>query len=606
MSAMPMDQFSRPAPRSPQSHDPRAGAARVVDIPAGRIPARRWLVLSLIVGTCLLLAGFMLRLFLYNGLTAIEVVMLLAYIVTLPWIAVGFWNAIIGFWLLSRHGDPAVAVTPQIQRAGPSDPVTARTAIVMPIRHERVSEAIRRFEAVQRDLARTAWADRFDYHVLSDSDDLAIASEEEAAVDAWRLRAPGVSISYRRREENIGYKAGNIAEFLRRRHQDYDFFLPLDADSAMGAEAVLRLVRIGQANPQIGILQGLIVGTPPHTLFAHVFQFGMRQVMRTFTLGAAWWQADCGPYWGHNALIRAKAFHDHCLLDPIPGTGVLSGDILSHDQVEAVLMRRAGFETRVYATEDDSFEDNPPTLPDFIKRELRWCTGNLQYFRLLGTPGLKPMSRLQLVMAILAYLNSAAWFIFIGLGAGMAGFGTQFAGVPVAEGLALFILVILMSLSPKLMGLLQVLLDPELSAAYGGRLRAGISGLLEAIFATLISPAVAFAVMLCVFRMCLGRRLGWAAQQRDRDRLSWREAAQSLWPQTLAGLGLTALLIATAPWAIPFTTPILLALVGAIPIAVLTAHPILTHAAKKAGLFSTPEETAVARGAPLHAVLAAA
>src|SRR6185503_12995327 len=179
---------------------------------------------------------------------------------------------------------------------------------------------------------------------------------------AWRGR---ISLTYRRREANTGFKAGNIRDFCDRWGDQHDHALVLDADSLMTAEAVLRLVRIMQANPQLGILQSLVIGMPSTSAFARIFQFGMRLGMRSYTIGSAWWQGDCGPYWGHNAVIRLKPFIAHCHIPARPdGT-----HILSHDQIEAVLMRRAGYEVRVLPEEGASWEENPPTLLEFIRRD---------------------------------------------------------------------------------------------------------------------------------------------------------------------------------------------------------------------------------------------
>ena len=163
--------------------------------------------------------------------------------------------------------------------------------------------------------------------------------------------------------------------------------LPLDADSLMAGEAVLRLVRIMQAHPRLGILQSLVVGAPAASAFARIFQFGMRHGMRAYTMGSAWWIGDCGPFWGHNAVVRIAPFREHCGLPILPGGPPLGGHVLSHDQVEAALMRRAGYEVRVLPEERGSWEENPPTIFEFSARDLRWCQGNMQYWRLLGTAG---------------------------------------------------------------------------------------------------------------------------------------------------------------------------------------------------------------------------
>ena len=86
-----------------------------------------------------------------------------------------------------------------------------------------------------------------------------------------------------------------------------------------------------------------------------------------------------------------------------------------HDQVEATLMRRAGYEVRVLPEERGSWEENPPTMLEFARRDVRWCQGNMQYLKLLDLPGLYPMSRFQLVWAILMFIGIPAWTLMIAL-----------------------------------------------------------------------------------------------------------------------------------------------------------------------------------------------
>ncbi|MEO1189721.1 MAG: glucans biosynthesis glucosyltransferase MdoH, partial [Pseudomonadota bacterium] len=420
---------------------------------------RRRVFLILTLATMAGLIGVLAGLMGHGGITLIEGAMLAAFAVTLPWIVVGFWNGIIGFILTWRYDDPGSLVTPALAHERPDAPIQSRVAIVMAIRNEDATQSVQRLERIQLGLNRTEWADHFDFHVLSDSDDPKIVAQEDAVVAAWKSRSPDASIHYRCRTENSGFKAGNIMEFLDRCGEEYDFYLPLDADSMMAPSAILRLVRIMEASPEIGILQGLIVGAPSNTFFTRALQFGNRHNMRSYTLGSAWWQADCGPYWGHNALIRTLPFRRHCRLPYLDGHGPLSGHVLSHDQLEAAMIRKAGYEVRVLPLEDQSFEANPPSLPDFIKRELRWCNGNFQYLRLLNTTGFLPMSRVQLILAILGYAGALAWFVFLTLMSGLAGGTDQISGIPLAAGLTFFALMITISLTPKLMGLAQVLVD---------------------------------------------------------------------------------------------------------------------------------------------------
>lgn len=559
----------------------------------GTIAARRRLVLGLNAATVLLLFAGMASIFAPMGITLTEIVLLTCFALTLPWLSIGFWNSVMGLLLDRRRGaDSAAHVTPALARARDDAPITARIAILMPLRNEDPDVSVDRLERLEAEIAQSLWAGRFSYHVLSDSDDPDIALKEEARIALWRKARPNARIHYRRRTENSGYKAGNIAEFLHRPEGESDFFLPLDADSAMEAATVFRLIRVMQASPEIGMVQSLVTGLPSRSFFTRAFQFGMRHGMRSFTLGSAWWQGDCGPNWGHNVLIRTQPFRMHCMLPVLPGRGPLSGAILSHDQLEAALIRRAGFEVRVMAEESGSFEENPPSLVDFIRRELRWMNGNLQYLRLLGLRGLKPVSRIQLVLAILMYVSAPAWMAFIVIGAGMTAVPGQLSTEASTTGLALFAVILTLSLSPKIMGLAQVLGCRQSSAAYGGRGRVLLGGLAEIAFSMLIAPIVAFSLSRFAIGLMFGQRIGWNAQQRSRDRLEWREAAAVLWPQTLFGLALAVWFATFAQWALIFGAPILLALIGAIPIAVLSTQPALGRWSMRVRLFDIPEDRA--------------
>ena len=235
---------------------------------------------------------------------------------------------------------------------------------------------------------RTGEGAQFSYFVLSDTNDPAVAAAEERAVEAWKAADPDRDrIVYRRRSDNTGFKAGNVRDFCERWGKDYALMLPLDADSLMAGPEIVRLVRMMQAHPRIGILQSLVVGMPSSSAFARIFQFGMRHGMRAYTMGQAWWVGDCGPFWGHNALVRIKPFHEQCDLPILPGKPPLGGHVLSHDQVEATLMRRAGYEVRVLPEERGSWEENPPTMLEFAQRDVRWCQGNMQYIKLLEPAG---------------------------------------------------------------------------------------------------------------------------------------------------------------------------------------------------------------------------
>jgi membrane glycosyltransferase len=554
---------------------------------------RRLIVLALVLVTYAVVLVTLARILATNGWTTIDLGLFVAFAISTPWTILGFCNAMIGLVLVHGTRDALAHAAPFLNRVASDDAVHARTAVVMTLRNEPPARAFARLRIIKTSLDATGHGGSFDYFVLSDTSRPDVAEDEEREFAALSIEAPG-GWHYRRRELNTGYKAGNIRDFCERWGSAYEFMLPLDADSLMSGDAILRLVRVAQAQPKLGILQSLVVGTPAASGFARLFQFGMRHGMRSYTLGSAWWQGDCGPYWGHNALVRIKPFADHCALPILPGAPPLGGHVLSHDQIEAVMMRRAGFEVRVLPEEGGSWEDNPPTLMDFTQRDLRWCQGNMQYFRLIGLKGLLPTGRVQIGLAILMYLGAAAWMAFILLGAAKAFEVAQDGDVfPVETGIALFAVMYTMSLAPKIAGLLDVLLRPSERARYGGTASILAGAGVEFLFTTLLAPVASMRVTIFMGGLLFGRAVIWDGQQRDGYRLAWRDAARGLWPQTLAGL-LLALAIGWAqPAALAWAAPVLVAFILAIPFAVISASPAFGAWCLKRGLCRIPEEISV-------------
>ncbi len=564
-----------------------------VTTPAGlqdkrALARRRAVVLALNLATLALLTAGIWQVFAPGGFTAADWVILAGFLVGAPWTVMGLWNALLGLWLLHGRRDGLAAVAPHLAAGDGAAPIRSRVAVVMCLRNEPPQRSFDRLLAMRESLDATGWGQAFDIHILSDTSDAEIANAEARLFSEHRAGL-GAGARYRRRRVNTGFKAGNLREFVMGRGLDYDLFIPLDSDSLMSGDAMLRLVRVMEAHPRVGILQSLVVGSPAASAFARIFQFGMRHGMRSFTMGATWWQGDCGPFWGHNAAIRMDAFRKHCRLPVLPGTPPLGGHILSHDQVEAALMRRAGYEVRVIPVEGESWEDNPPTLADFTKRDLRWCQGNMQYFQLLGLKGLRPTSWFQLFAAIMMYFAAPAWMLMT-VAAGSKLFAPD-TGVDAAMGIAMFFVMISVSLVPKLAGLLDIALTRGGARAYGGRLRFALGGLTEVVFSMLTAPVVAFRVTLFLVGLLFGKRVTWSGQNRDAYRLGWGEAARGLWPQTFFGLTFGGLIVGmaglgTLAWAAPMVAGMALA----IPLAVLTAHPAVGAWATRRKLCAVPEE----------------
>jgi membrane glycosyltransferase len=562
-------------------------------------PALRWrragFVLA-VTATVLGLLWLMSATLFVQKVDAMGLAMLLAFAITLPWTVIGFWNAAIGLALMAASRNAAGLVAPHMHADDARQPIDTSTALLACIRNEDTGRLSHNLAWMLEGLVHSGEAAAFHLYLLSDSDEPeTVAAEARMLAELQARFGAAIALHYRRREQPRGFKAGNIRDFCERWGHEHDYAIVLDADSVMTPQAMLRLVRIMQARPSIGILQTLVTGLPSGSAFTRMFQFGMRLGMRSYTLGAASWQGDCGPYWGHNAILRLQPFTEHCELPMLPGSPPLGGPVLSHDQLEAVLMRRAGYEVRALPDEQGSWEENPPNLLEFIRRDLRWCQGNMQYLQLLNLPRLLPVSRSQLLLAIAMYLGAPAWLGFLVLG--------LWREQPFRPdlGIALLFTMLAMGLAPKLATLVDVLLRRSLRRAYGGapRIMGGI--VLEFVFWLLTAPVVAVAVTAFLFGLPFGRRVGWTAQQRDVQRIDWHVALRGLWPQTLLGLVLGAVVWTRMPGALWFWSPILAGLIGSIPLAWVTAHPAVGRWMVRWGLCRVPEEAPMASGlAPLR------
>lgn len=515
----------------------------------------------------------------------------IAFAIAAPWMVLGVWNSCLGFWLLHVCSDGLTCVAPFLEARNSNAPLTYSTAIIMTLRHEDPGRAFARLRAVMESLLATGHGAHFSFFVLSDSTDGHFTAQEDEAFAQWSAWAQtqNARLYHRRRSSNEGYKAGNISDFCERWGDQYEFMLPLDADSLMSGDAIVDLVRIAQAHPRIGILQSLVVGAPSSSFFARLFQFGMRHGMRSYTMGSAYWAGDCGPFWGHNALVRIKPFRDFCSLPQINARAPLGGAILSHDQVEAVLMRRAGYEVRVVPVETQSYEDNPPHMLEFARRDMRWCQGNMQYFYLLGLKDILPMSRFQLLWAIMMFLGVPAWaliLLLIGLKAQTA---YSFGPDQIAHAQAFYLTFLVLSFMPKIMGWLDRLYTKGGSAHYGGAGLFLVNIVSEIIFSLLLGAGVSFSTGLFMLGLIVGQSIIWSGQSRDAQGLSWRACSAALWPASLFGLLLWALYI-SVPALIVWSLPLTLGYVLAIPFAYVTADPALGQWAKAKGLGAIPED----------------
>lgn len=553
---------------------------------------RRLLVAGLNLATLAALLYGLAHVLAAGGWSLADIVIFIAFLFGAPWTVLGFWNAAIGLWLLHGVEDGLERVAPFAAVGDEATPLAIRTAILMTLRNEDPARAFRRLAIVKQSLDATGEGAWFDYFVLSDTNDDAVAEAEEKLAASFAATIGDASrLTYRRRTDNAGYKAGNVRDFCERWGDRYELMLPLDADSVMSGDAIVRLTRMMQAWPKLGILQSLVVGMPSKSAFARIFQFGMRHGMRPYTMGSAWWIGDCGPFWGHNALVRIAPFRDECHLPVLPGGPPLGGPVMSHDQVEATLMRRAGYEVRVLPVEMGSWEENPPTMLEFARRDLRWCLGNLQYLKLMDIPGLKFMSRFQLAWAILMFIGLPAWTLMIALLPLKVWEDRGLAGYPAGFAAFLYVLFFTMYLSPKLAGFADILLSKGGTKRYGGTGRFVASSLIEIVFAFLQGAVSTFRTTIFMVGLAFGKaKIGWNGQARDAHALSFATAFEGLWPHLLFGLYIFGTLALLSPTVLIWSLPLTAGYVLAIPFAMLTASPALGRWFARRGLCGIPED----------------
>jgi membrane glycosyltransferase len=553
---------------------------------------RRWIAALLNLGTLAALLWATAWILSAGGWTVAEGVFLAAIALAAPWTVLGVWNGLFGLWMLHGPRDRDAAMAPHMTAGADDAPLRLRVAVLMTIRNESAARSVARMRLIKSSLDRTGAGAAFDYFVLSDTSLAEVAAEEEAEMAAWRDAEPddAARIFYRRRLDNAGFKAGNLREFCARWGDGYETMLVLDADSLMDGPTILRMARIMQAHPRIGILQSLIVAIPADSAFARCFQFGMRAAMRAYTPGYAWWSGDCGPFWGHNAMVRIAPFATACHLPVLPGKPPFGGPILSHDQVEAALMRKAGYEVRVMPDESGSWEGNPPTLGQFAQRDLRWCQGNLQYIRLLGLPGLKPASRFQLLWAILMFAGIPAWTLAIAALPFVAHAASVTPGFPAAAAASLYLAFLVMVLTPKLAGWADAALTPGAIARHGGAARFVAGIVTEIVFGLMLWAVSSFHTTLFIVGFAFGRSTGWGSQARDAHAMPWRASLAQFLPETVFGIAVGAALFAIAPPLLAWSLPLIAGQILAAPLAVATADPRLGAWMRRAGICAIPED----------------
>jgi len=580
----------------------------VLPADAIRIPGRslrRYVYVILSVLTAISGVYIMFDILSANELTALEAVILMLFGISFTWLALAFWSGLFGFFLQMLRIDPLTLKSTKGMLEDQS-PITCRTAVVMPVYNEDTHRVIAGFEATLRSLEKTGEIAHFDFFLLSDTTNLTIAQAER---DAWqqlteRLGELSKQAFYRRREKNTARKVGNLAEFCQRWGANYENMIVLDADSIMAGDCLLKMVRAMQANPRTGLIQTIPIPVRQTTFFGRFVQFAAVLYSPMLATGLAFWQTDAANYWGHNAIIRMRAFIDHCGLPTLPGKAPFGGDILSHDFVEAAMLRRAGWDVFLLADLEGSYEEVPCNIIDYAKRDRRWVQGNIQHLGIVTTKDLHPINRMHFLLGAIAYITSLIWLLMLALSTADAVVRAINSNVyftetyqlyptwPIAKTeliIALILLTTTLLMGPKLLGVIVALTHRR--KQFGGA-RAIIKGtIIETIFAVLIAPIMMIYHAYFVISVLLGFKVNWDSQDREGRLLPWGECIARTSKMTSAAIAWGVLTYFYAPIFFWWLLPVITGLVLAAPLVRYSSSLDWGRGTRAHKIFISPDET---------------
>ena len=535
-----------------------------------------------------------------GGITLLKWLLLILFVANFSWIAISFSSALLGFvWLLFFAPKP-----PPLP-----DRLSARTAVVMPIYNESTARVFAALQAIAEEIHATGLADSFDYFLLSDTTDPDVWIAEERAFLAIRERlGDRARVFYRHRPKNTSRKAGNIADFVSRWGGLYEHMLVLDADSLMTAHSIVSLATAMEADPDSGIIQTLPLIINRNTLFARLQQFAARIYGPVIASGLSLWMGRDGNYWGHNAIIRTAAFAAHCGLPDLRGKPPFGGHILSHDFVEAALIRRAGYAVYMLPVLGGSFEESPPSLIDVGTRDRRWCQGNLQHIRVMFASGFHLASRQHFATGIMGYVASPLWMtqLLVGLVLVLQSayfrpeyFTQEFTLFPVwprfdaQRALDLFAVTMSVLLAPKGFGLLLALFDNSTRRASGGGTRLVLSALVEVIMSALFAPIMMLIQSGSVMQILFGRDTGWSPQRRNDGSIPFIDIVRRHRSHVILGIVTLVAGMAISPSLVAWMSPTIAGLILAILLSWASGQLSIGMALKRVGLLRTPEEAVV-------------
>ncbi|MDP2128974.1 MAG: glucans biosynthesis glucosyltransferase MdoH [Pseudohongiella sp.] len=529
-----------------------------------------------------------------TDVTALQWLLLVLFVITFGWIALAASSAIAGLFLGHPRPKAAKEAKPQ-----------GKTALLMPVYNEDPAATCAALHAMASALIAKQLHNCFEIFIISDSTDPAVWVKETAAVAQLRQELQNqIPVWYRRRYHNTARKAGNVEDFVTRWGARYEYMIVLDADSLIAADTLSFMVREMDADAHCGILQTLPRLYAGKTLFARLQQFAGTLYGPVVAHAITAWQGDDGNYWGHNAIIRTHAFASAAGLPVMPGPRPFGGHIMSHDFVEAALIRRAGWSVRMMPAQPGSWEESPPTLLDSAIRDRRWAQGNMQHLGVIPTKGMRWPNRVHMMIGVMSYLASPLWLAMMTVGLVISGqIATQefvyfteefqlFPNWPVFDSqrmIELFIFTMGVLLLPKAIGFLAGLFRRDIRQGLGP-IRLALSVFVELLFSILFAPIFMMIHTRQLWEIVRGKDSGWSTQQRDSHGTDWKLMFSLHWFHTAMGLAVTGVLVWLENPLLYWMLPTVVGLILAIPLSALSGSKSFGNFLAWLGLLRIPEE----------------
>jgi membrane glycosyltransferase len=531
-----------------------------------------------------------------GGMMGLEYGLLFLIGLMFLWVSLSVSTALVGLFGPPRTRGQADGADGAVPFVAPLS-----VGLLVPVYNETAADVFGNAAAMLNDLADLRTRHTFTLFILSDTQDPMIAAQEEMAYALLRAQTPAQQgIFYRRRAQNTDKKIGNLVDWVTGWGAGYDAMLVLDADSLMDARSIGQLADALAEDPSAGLIQSFPNLIAAQTLFARVQQFSCAAYGWLLADGLARWAQHDSNYWGHNAIMRTRAFASAAGLPHLRGLRGQDQLIMSHDFVEAALLRRAGWGVRFLPRLSGSFEETPPTLIDYVLRDRRWCRGNLQHLRLVGARGFHPVSRFHLLHGAVSYLLSPAWFVLLVIWA-LLGTGAEsnvihyfneanplfpeWPEISQIHSVVFLLIMYSMLLTPKITGAAAIAFSPIARTAFGGaRVFLGAVGV-EVAASVAYAPVLMVQQTQAVVRAMIGRTGGWVPQQRALRHYDVRTLLAFHWFETLVGVVLTVGLVSglVSLWLAPIAASLLLA----VPLSALSAFN-LAHRARGSWRLDSP------------------